>query len=201
MPRLLLDRASGDLLRYPREDSEPVAGLDRDAAYVVVVVREPEPTDYNPATHFPAPLEPVVDITDPDSADVNGTATYGWGLVPIVPPPPAPDWPTFQAELLQSASFAAARIGARRALELELPTSEGIRQQRLLRASTALSAIDATVLGAASDQAPFVRAWLNLRQANLVSPEVAAGMAQIATACHLPPDLIRSLGAPDSSFG
>jgi hypothetical protein len=201
MPRLLLNRATGALLTYPRQDDEPVVGLDRTAAYVVEIIREPEPTDYNPHTHIPAPLEPVVDITDPDSADVNGTATYGWGLVPIVPPTPAPDWSGFQAELLQSTSFAAARIGARQALELELPTSEGVRQQRLLRANTALSALDAAVLGAASDQAPFIRAWLNLRQASLVSPEVAAGMAQIATACRLPPDLIRSLGAPDSSFG
>lgn len=197
MPRLLLNRATGALSPYPRADDAPVVGLDRDAAYVVEIVREPEPTDYDPATHFAAPLEPVVDIIFPGSDDVNGTATYGWELVPIVPPPPAPDWPGFQAELLQSAPFAAARIGARQALELELPTSEGIRQQRLLRASTALSALDAAVLGAASDHAPFVRAWLNLRQANLVSPEVAAGMAQIATACHLPPDLVRSVGAPD----
>jgi hypothetical protein len=174
-----------------------VVGLDRTTAYVLKVVREPEP-EYDPTTHYLQPLEPVVSITDPDSDDVNGTATYGWELVPIVPSPPAPDWPRFQAELLQSAPFAAARIGAQQALGLELPTSEGVRQQRLLRASTALSALDAAVLGAASDQAPFIRAWLNLRQASLVSPEVAAGMAQLATACHLPPDLIRSLGAPEN---
>jgi hypothetical protein len=200
MTRLLFDRATGALLRYNREDSEPVVGLDRNETYVVEVIREPEP-EYDSATHYLQPLEPVIWISDPDSYDVNGTATYRWELVPIVPPPPTPNWPGFQAELLQSASFAAARIGARQALELELPKSEGVRQQRLLRASTALSAIDAAVLGAATDQNPFIRAWLNLRQAHLVSPEVAAGMAQIATAYHLPPDLIRSLGAPDSSFG
>jgi hypothetical protein len=201
MTRLLFDRNTGALLPYPRQDDEPVVGLDRTAAYVVEVVREPEPDEYDPTTHYLQPLEPVIDITFPDSDDVNGTATYGWELVPIVTPTPAPDWAGFQAELLQSANFAAARIGARQALEFELPTSEGVRQQRLLRASTALSALDAAVLGAASDQAPFIRAWLNLRQANLVSPEVAAGMAQIASAYHLPPGLIRSLGAPDLSPG
>ena len=112
---------------------------------------------------------------------------------------PAPDWPGFQTQLLQSEAFAAARIGARQILEAELPTAEGVRQQRLLRAATALSDIGAVVLAAASQNDPglFIGAWLILRQANLVSPEIAAGMAQIATAYHLPPELIRSLGAPD----
>jgi hypothetical protein len=110
---------------------------------------------------------------------------------------PPPDWPGFQAELLQSATFAAARIEARQIVESELPTAEGLRLERLLRASTALSAMDAAVLGAATDHKPFIKAWINLRQASLVSPEVAIGMAQIATAYHLPGDLIRALGAPE----
>jgi hypothetical protein len=111
----------------------------------------------------------------------------------------APDWPGFQTQLLQSEAFAAARIGARQILEDELPTAEGVRRQRLLRAATALSDIGAVVLAAASqnDSSLFIGAWLILRQANLVSPEVAAGMAQIATAYHLPSELILSLGVPD----
>jgi hypothetical protein len=51
MTRILLNRATGALLPYPREDNEPVVGLDRDAAYVVEVVREPEP-EYDSATHY-----------------------------------------------------------------------------------------------------------------------------------------------------
>jgi hypothetical protein len=99
MTRLLLDRTTNQLRPYPRQDDEPVAGLDRDAAYVVEVVREPEPDEYNPATHYPQPLEPVVAITDPDSDDVNGTATYGWELVPIVPPTPPPNWTAYREGL------------------------------------------------------------------------------------------------------
>jgi hypothetical protein len=114
------------------------------------------------------------------------------------PPPPAADWVGFQTELLQSATFSAARIQARQIIESELPTAEGVRQQRLLRAATALSDIGAVVLAAASQQNPslFIGAWLILRQAHLVSPEVATGMVQIATAYNLPPNLIQSLGAP-----
>jgi hypothetical protein len=40
-------------------------------------------------------------------------------------------------------------------------------------------------------------AWISLRQADLVDPEVATGMAQLAAGYNLPQDLIRSLGAPD----
>lgn len=112
---------------------------------------------------------------------------------------PSPNWPGFQTELLQSATFSAARIQARQILEAELPTAEGVRQQRLLRAATALSDIGAVVLAAASQQdaSLFIGAWLILRQAHLVSPEVATGMVQIATAYSLPSNLIQSLGAPE----
>jgi hypothetical protein len=109
------------------------------------------------------------------------------------------NWQGFQTALLQSAEFAAARLLAQQILESELPAAEGVRQQRLLKASTVLADIGAIVLAAGERNDPnlFIRAWLILRQADLVSPEVAAGMAQIATACNLPADLIDSLGAPE----
>ena len=198
MTRLLFDHATTTLIPYPRQDDEPVAGLDRTAYQVVEVIREPQP-EHDPAAFSAHPLHPVVSITDPDSDDVNGTATYGWELVTIVPPTPAPDWSGFQAELLQSAAFSAARLQARYILESELPVAEGVRKQRLLRAATALSDIGAVVLAAASQQDPslFIGAWMILRQAHLVSTEVATGMMQIATAYNLPSNLIQSLGAPE----
>jgi hypothetical protein len=119
-----------------------------------------------------------------------------WALL-VVPPPPPPDWPGFLAALLQSATFGAAQIGAQQILHDELPTAEGIRQERLLRASTALASLPAVLLAAAQSGDPglFIGAWLSLRQAALVAPDVAAAMAQLATAYNLPADLIRSLGA------
>ena len=142
-----------------------------------------------------APFDPLTQILESCAPYLLNGEVFNTIAAPI--PLLAPDWPGFQAELLQSATFAAARIGARQIVESEIPTAEGVRLERLLRASTALSAMDAAVLGAATDQSPFVRAWLNLRQASLVSPEVAIGMTQIATAHHLPADLIRALGAPE----
>jgi len=201
MTRLLLNRLTNQLSPYPRDDDEHVVGLDRDETYVVEVVREPEP-EYDPAAFTLQPLEPIITISDPDGDDVSGTVTYGWEIVelpPVVPPPPPPDWPAFLAALLQSATFGAAQIGAQQILHDDLPTAEGIRQERLLRASTALSSLPAVLLAAASSGDPslFVGAWLSLRQAGLVTPDVATGLAQLATAYNLPTDLIRSLGAPD----
>ena len=175
-------------------------GLDRNAAYVVEVVRELEP-EYDLATHFLKPLNPVITITNPDSDDVNGTVTYGWELVallPIVPPPPMPDWPGFLAALLQSSSFAAAQIQARQVIDTELPTATGVRLERLLVAWTSLNVLSGVLLKAESgDSSLFVGAWLKLRQAQLVSPDIATAMTELATAYNLPEDLIRSLGAPD----
>jgi hypothetical protein len=111
---------------------------------------------------------------------------------------PNPNWSGFLAELLQSEMFGAAQIGANQILQAELPMATGVRQQRLLRASTALVSLPAVLLAAASpggDPNLFMGAWLILRQADLVSPEVAAGMTQLATAFYLPGDMIRSLGA------
>ena len=144
-----------------------------------------------------APYDPATQILKSCAPYLLNGEVFNTIAAPI--PASAPDWSGFQAELLQSATFAAARIEARQILDSELPTAEGVRLQRLLRAATALSDIGAVVLAAASQNDPslFIGAWLILRQANLVSPEVAIGMTQIATAYHLPADLIRSLGAPE----
>ena len=112
MTRLLLDRSTGDLLPYPRQDDEVVVGLDRTAAYVVKVTREPEPEGYDPSTHYLQPLEPVVSITDPDSEDVNGTVTYGWELVELTPTPPLTDWEQFRQAILTENGYVAAHCAA-----------------------------------------------------------------------------------------
>ena len=167
----------------------------------VFLVADTAPPDIDPRTQRLLPVNveqvdgawrqvwPVRDATEQEIEEYDAANQ---------PPPPAADWVGFQTELLQSATFSAARIQARQIIESELPTAEGVRQQRLLRAATALSDIGAVVLAAASQQDPslFIGAWLILRQAHLVSPEVATGMAQIATAYNLPPNLTQSLGAP-----
>ena len=177
MTRLLLDRATDTLQPYPRQDDEPVAGLDRNAYQVVEVVREPEPADYDPATHFPAPLEPVVTIDDPDSDDCNGTATYGWGLVAFVPPPPVPDWATFRSGLLISPDVAAL-MGAARMAGCEpgvtaLPVALEKAQQ--------------------GNPTEFAACWALVVRDGAASAKAIAALVAAATACNLPPDFIAAL--------
>jgi hypothetical protein len=113
MNYFLLTRASNVLTAWPRDDSEPVIGLDRNAYHVVEAIQEPEPTGFNPATHQAQPLEPVVSITDVD-ADVNGTVTYGWEVVELPPgPEPRPDWPGFRQAILTENGYLAAMARAR----------------------------------------------------------------------------------------
>jgi hypothetical protein len=113
MNYFLLTRATNVLIAWPRDDSEPVIGLDRNAYHVVEAIQEPEPTGFNPATHQAQPLEPVVSITDVD-ADVNGTVTYGWEVVELPPgPEPGPDWPGFRDSILTENGYLAAMARAR----------------------------------------------------------------------------------------
>jgi len=175
MTRLLLDRATSQLLPYPRQDKEPVAGLDRDAAYVVEVIREPEP-EYDSATHYLQPLEPVVSITDPDSDDVNGSATYGWELVAIPEPAPMPDWGRFKRIALGSDTLKSIAIAA-------YPTEP-----------IAAGALSASLYEAEKGNiADFAGAWKLVCLAANVTPEVVAGFVSVAEACNLPADFVAAL--------
>ena len=120
-----------------------------------------------------------------------------WALL-VVPPPPPPDWPGFLAALLQSSNFAAAQIQARQIIDAELPAATEVRLERLLVAWTSLTVLSGVLLEAKSGNTSlFVGAWLKLRQAQLISPDIATAMTELATAHNLPEDLVRSLGAPE----
>jgi len=113
MNYFLLNRDTNVITAWPRGDSEPVIGLDRNAYHVVEAIQEPKPTGFNPATHQVQPLAPVVSITDVD-ADVNGTVTYGWEVVELPPgPEPGPDWAGFREAILNENGYVAAMARAR----------------------------------------------------------------------------------------
>ena len=116
---------------------------------------------------------------------------------PPPPAPPSPDWSGFLSQLLLSPDLAGAQLQAQQMIAEELQTAEGERQQQLLTAYTALNSLPAVLAAAAPTGGPglFVDAWLALRQAQLVSPEVAGALAQLAQAHHLPADLIDALVA------
>ena len=116
------------------------------------------------------------------------------------PPDPAPNWAGFLQQLLVTPTLAAAQLGAEAIIGAELPTANDARRVQLLRAVNALGALTGGLAIAslpAGDPGLFVGAWQLLREASLVAPEIAAAMAQLAAAYHLPQALIDSLGAPD----
>lgn len=86
MPRILYDTATGLLHPYPRQDDEPVVGLDPQFSSLQLI--QELPPDHDPSTERLEPTETI----DLDAA----TATRGWRVVPLPPPPPGPDWPQFR---------------------------------------------------------------------------------------------------------
>jgi hypothetical protein len=109
MTRFILDRSTGALLPYPRQDNEPVVGLDRTAAYVVEVVRNPEP-NYNPATPYLSALDPVISITNPDSEDINGTVVYGWEVAALPSTAILPNWSEFRNAIFTENGYVTAHV-------------------------------------------------------------------------------------------
>jgi hypothetical protein len=185
MTRLLLDRSTNQLLPYPRQDDEPVAGLDCTAAYVVELIRESEP-EYDPSTHYLQPLEPVVNITDPDSDDVNGTATYGWELLVIpapTPDPPQPRWAEFGL------------------MVMEMPQVKLIFAQAIAAGEAPLAVGLGVALGKAADgqSALFLGIWAKAVAHGLVLPELNGQVQALATAFDLPTEFIAGLAGPSQT--
>jgi hypothetical protein len=118
---------------------------------------------------------------------------------PPPPPDPAPDWGGFLRQLLQSPMLGAAQLGAEAIIGAELPTANAERTEQLLKAVNALTSLTSGLAVASlpsGDSGLFEGAWLLLREASLVAPEIAAAMAQLAAVYHIPQSLIDSLGAP-----
>ena len=91
MTRLLYDTQTDTLLPYPRQDNEPVQGLDRARYRVLQVHQLEQPADYSdPATQSITPIEAIT--WDNPAPGVDGTLTRSWKVETIPPPPTPPDW-------------------------------------------------------------------------------------------------------------
>lgn len=98
----LYDRKTQTVVSWPRDDDEPVVGLDRDHYHVLIQIHLDQPHP-GPGEQI-LPAAPIVEIHDPD-ADVNGTVTYGWEVMLPPPPPPSPDWPQFRGAIRSENGF------------------------------------------------------------------------------------------------
>jgi hypothetical protein len=119
---------------------------------------------------------------------------------PPPPAPPSPDWPGFLTAIQSSPDLAAALRGAKLIVNNEVDTATGERKSRLLLAYMALESLSTVLLASRDPESGpelFRGAWIRLRRAELVSPEVSIAMTQLATFYNLPENLIRSLNAPE----
>ena len=175
--RTLLDRSTGKLISYPRQDDEPVIGLDRDVYHVLQVIRLEQPTP-EPGYRVQA-VPPVVVIDDPDADDLNGTVTYGWQVLPIDPPLPAADWLTFKAAVLRSATV-----------------NQALAQAYQVAPVAAAALAPSLSMAERGNPDEFAVVWGAIIQACSVPPAELVGLAALAEACNLPAGFVEAINPP-----
>ena len=144
--KALWDLNESKLVSYPRNDDEPVVGLDTSRYATVNVVREPEPA-YNPIEKYLIPTTAL----DLDAL----TYTYGWLIQPL--PPPGPDYQGFYSALLISACYQAVLAEV---LSTTSPAAAGAL-------AVFVSAMQDCLSGRANPSAMQGAIWLLLGQLNL----------------------------------
>lgn len=184
MARLLYDNAAEATRPYPRQDDEPVLGLDRDRYRVLAVVDLPQP-DHDPATETVTPTETIVWDSPSDGCD--GTLTRGWRIDPIEPPPPpqpAADWARFRDEVLNSKELLQVLGEA-----TQHPDGEVRARASML--------VPLYLLAEGNGVAPFRDTWRHLVTALPVPAEIVEGAITAATNCNLPEEFIQALQPED----
>jgi len=111
-------------------------------------------------------------VPDPDGS------LWAAAAEPAPKPQPAPDWDTFKHELLSSADVNAALAAA-------APS-----------APAAVLSLPAALMQVASggDTSDFRAAWLQLRRLDLVPQPLLDKLAELAQQCHLPAEIVRTIG-------
>jgi hypothetical protein len=177
--RILYRVSDAAQLPYPRQDDEPVLGLDHSILKVLQVIQEPPPEPGDGQVLQPTEAIDWLPATDPTGLD--GTLTRGWELVPGPPAPVLPDWLEFAGWLYQFPPIFAAMDAARHSTD---PQGEP--------ATTGLpAAMDEARLRA--NYPAFAQTW---GQFLLASGMAAGDLAQIvakASDCNLPPEFITAL--------
>ena len=173
MARLLYDTETATIQPYPRQDDEPVVGLD--PRYLsMALVQEAQP-EYDPQTERLEPTE-VIDLT-------GATVTRGWQIHPIEPPaPPEPqaDWARFRDEVLNSK-------------ELLQVLGEATQHPDGEVRARASMIVPLYLLAEGNGVGPFRDAWRHLVMALPVPAEIVQGAITAATNCNLPEEFVQAL--------
>jgi hypothetical protein len=167
MTKLLYNTITTQLLAYPRQDDEPLVGLD--PAMVVLELVEQAAPAHNPATH-------QLEQTDTIDLDTH-TVQREWIAKPL------------PAQTLIEANF----IGFYEAIS----TDPGVNSMlgSVLAAVPALYGGLIVGLSRVSegDTRLFLAAWSNVKALFPLQAELVDSLQAAATAYHLPPDFIAGL--------
>lgn len=163
---------SGPLRPYPRQDNEPVVGLDTAVFAVLLVQQDPEP-EYNSGTEYLAPRETIT-LGEPE-----GVLLRTWQVLPIPPAPEQARWVEFGAA-----------VQASEAINQLLGTA--------LQQLPALGLGLGVGLGKAADgdARVFLSSWTMARGLGLVSDELLAGVLSMAAGFDLPAEFTEALTVP-----
>jgi hypothetical protein len=182
--RILYRVSDAAQLPYPRQDDDPVLGLDHSILKVLRVIQEPSPDPGEGQVLQPTEVIDWLPATDPTGLD--GTLTRGWDLVPAPPPPVLPDWLGFVGWLYGFPPIATAMAAARLSTDPQgEPATSGL--------ATALN--EARL---AANYPAFALSWSMFLQASHMAPEDLASIVTKATLCNLPPEFITAL-QPEAS--
>jgi hypothetical protein len=167
MPRLLYDTTTSTLAPYPRQDDEPVVGLD--PRYLEMSIIQQEQPSYDPVTEQLAPTEAI----DTDAR----TVTRGWTIneLPIIP---IMNWDSFKEQALNSSVL------------------NTILLEAYQRVPVAASALIPSLLKAENNQLKdFEISWKSIVTELNISEEIINGFVTIAEECNLPQEFINILNA------
>jgi len=172
MPRILYHTATGSLHPYPRQDDEPVVGLDPSFRSLNLI--QESPRDHDPATERLEPTETI----DLEAA----TVIRGWRLVTLPSPPRLEsDWLGFAGWLYGFTPMAEAMQAARESRE---PQGEP--------ATTGLpAAMDEARLR--ENYTPFAVSWATFLAASGLPADACSQIVERAQVCRLPAEFIEAL--------
>lgn len=165
---ILWDTIEEKTIKYPRNDDEPVVGLDP-RYQALKVIRDAAPTEIPEGMK----IEQII-YTDFDAGEYH----YGWKIVPVEPQIEPPNWSRFKNSLLIH------------------PEINSMLNSGMSVLPTAIITLPTTLLNSENtgNVDDFRTVWIALRRSGLVNSELVQIVRNLAINNHLPKKFIDSIG-------
>jgi hypothetical protein len=165
---ILWDTIEEKTIKYPRNDDEPVVGLDP-RYQALKVIRDAAPTEIPEGMK----IEQII-YTDFDAGEYH----YGWKIVPVEPQIEPPNWSRFKNSLLSH------------------PEINSMLNSGMSVLPTAVITLPTTLLNSENtgNVDDFRTVWIALRRSGLVNPDLVQIVRNLAINNHLPKKFIDAIG-------